>query len=141
MTPKALAEARKRVLAEKGNVTGKVSDISRFIAFGLLAVFYTIESGDGSFAKALQSQALFVYLIGVLASISILFDYLQYFCGVKIVERALKDPLYEYDDKSVWYWGRQNLFEAKQYLVLTSSALLVFVIGLAFFAKAAAQSL
>ncbi|TGT46865.1 hypothetical protein EN812_05880 [Mesorhizobium sp. M4B.F.Ca.ET.169.01.1.1] len=136
MSPKELAEARKRVLAEKANVTGKVSDISRFTAFGLLAVFYTIESGDGAFSQALQSQALAVYLIGILASCSILFDYMQYYFGVKLVENALSNPKYEYDDRSIWYRGRQSFFEAKQYLVLFSAALLIFVIGSAFFAKA-----
>ena len=48
------ALTRKDLLDEKRNVTVKISDSCRFIAFGLLAVYYTIMASAEPFAGGVK---------------------------------------------------------------------------------------
>lgn len=122
---------REKILEEKKNVTSRISDTCRYIGFGLLAVYYTIMSGDNSFATNLQSGALTYWAlqgIGIAGAVAILFDYLQYFFGSRAVEEALASETHQYNEDSCAYRARRLFYNLKQCSVGAGAVLLLFVV-------------
>lgn len=105
---------RNDFLKAKESLSSTISELCRYIAFGLLVAFYTIRVDSSNFAGTLRGEGLLVFLIGLCGALAVLCDYLQYVCGLVTVNRALSTEVYEYDDQSWAYWGRQVTFEAKQ---------------------------
>lgn len=119
-------EERIKVLEEKKNVTGRISDTCRIVGFGLLTVFYSIKIGDGKLAELGIGHPCLIAAIGVLGFLVIVFDYLQYFFGSIAVEAALTSNS-RYDDNSFAYKARNFLFIVKQYAVLLGVGVLVWL--------------
>ncbi|UVC13780.1 hypothetical protein [Mesorhizobium onobrychidis] len=124
---------RKDFLDAKQSITATISEICRYIAFGLLVAFYTIRTDSSPFAKELQSYGLLVFLVGFCGAAAILSDYLQYVFGKVTVDRALLEQMYEYDDTSLPYQGRKQAFDAKQLFVGVGALSLAIMVVLASF--------
>jgi hypothetical protein len=133
VTPNELKERRAKRLAEKADVTARISDTTRFVAFGLLVAFYTVHAGENPFATALKEQGLLLFVMGVSAAFAILFDYVQYVCGRISVEAALRRPTVDYDETSWSYRVRVDAFAGKQALVIVGSLCLVTMVILSVF--------
>lgn len=112
-----IEERRKSVLEEKRHVSSKISDLSRYVGFGLVAVVYAILTSDSEiviqlyehYTTALLTAAAF----GVL---TVILDYLQFLGGYLSVEQALQNEegSFRYDNKSFWYKLRVTAFWMKQ---------------------------
>ena len=110
-------EMRKKVLEQKQHVTSKVSDLIRFIAFGLLAIYYTSLSADSNFAEKIRAEFVYpMHLMGLAGVVTILLDYLQFLCATISVNRAYKNKTggYLYDKNSFSYRCREFCFRSKQ---------------------------
>lgn len=125
-----IAEQRKRRLNEKRYVTGRISETTRFIGFGILAIFYATVSSDKAFAKlVLADSRLELYLSAAFAAFAIICDYLQYLSGALAVEKALKrkrNHLYN----TAWfsYGARRVFYWVKQVSALIASILIIYII-------------
>jgi hypothetical protein len=126
-----LKERYDRVRAEKKNMSGKISDICRFIGFGLLAAFYTIYTDDQRFGALLSdgSWAKFLLISFAFAgAVAIFFDYMQYAAGYRSVKDAIGADNKMYRDESWAYWIWNNAFLAKQAATLIGClALIAFI--------------
>lgn len=132
------SERRAQRIEDKKEVTGKISDTTRFVAFGLLVAFYSIHAAGEGFAAQLKQQWFLLLAMGLSAALAILCDYLQYVFGLMSVEQALKRETLDYDNESCAYRARKFMFDAKQWLVVVGAALLVIMVALTFFAAKAA---
>lgn len=103
------------------------------MSFGLLVAFYTIKADNSEFASTLKAHGLFVFLIGFSGAMAVLCDYLQYVFGLVTVNKALSAEVYEYDDRSLAYKGRQGAFEAKQFFTGAGALSLVWMVVVATF--------
>ena len=131
LSAKEKTERRARRIAEKGEVTSKISDTTRFVAFGLLIAFYSIHAADAEgFASQLKAQWFLLLGMGLAAALAILCDYLQYFFGLRSVDQALERETLDYDDESFPYRARKAMFVAKQWLVIAGAGLLVVMVML-----------
>ncbi len=112
---------REKVLGEKRHVSSKLSELIRYIAFGLIAACYLIFSSSSEFAsKMMDSHKLLLILTTIFAVITILFDYLQFLGGFYSVEKALKNSEgnYYYSRSAFSYRLRNSMFFAKQITLL-----------------------
>jgi hypothetical protein len=124
-----IANRHRRLLDEKRNVTARNSETARFIAFGLLAIYYTLISGNGDFAKSMLSlQKVLLDLMALAAVLTIVFDYAQYLLAGFSIEEALDDKKQLYVEKSCAYRGRRCAFVAKQWTAAVGALLLIIVI-------------
>lgn len=127
------AAQREKVLQQKQYVTGRIGDSCRFIGFGLLAVFYAINTSNEAFAKNIvASQELLLWSTGAFGALTILADYLQYVLGSFAVNAALRNKTgrYKYDDSSFSYRGREVFYHAKQLTAFLGAMALVGLVAL-----------
>lgn len=127
------AEARKARLEDKKDVSGRIGETSRFIAFGLVALTFTIHGSESGISKKiLTDYESLINLAGVLGCLSIVSDYLQYMCGYFSNVDALKrkENDYAYDRKNVFYKGRFVFFWAKQVFAFFGALLVIYSFGL-----------
>ena len=123
--------ARKAILERRKDVTGRVSETTRYIGFGLLAIAYAMISGSDDFFVAMRSNwpglLKFMALCGALA---ILLDYLHYVLGFITVEHALDrtDEPNSYDEKSLSYRLEHVCFWSKQVAALIGCGVLIFLV-------------
>ncbi|EML0423774.1 hypothetical protein P7225_14175 [Vibrio parahaemolyticus] len=115
-------------IEEKIKRTEKISDLTLYIAFGLMALTYSTFNAKSEFASLLlegyKTEFLLASLCGVL---SILSHYLQYFCGYISVEKALKEEDFQYNRKWIIYKVVRYFFYAKQFFSIAG----VIVVGYA----------
>ena len=130
LSEKEQGERRAKRIAEKQEVSGKISDTTRFVAFGLLVAFYSIHAAAEGFAGQLKQQWFLLLIMGLSAALAILCDYLQYVFGLRSVEQALKRVTLDYDDESFSYRARKFMFDAKQWLVIAGAGILVIMVAL-----------
>lgn len=126
---------RKDVLQQFDSVSTKVSDLARFISFGILALAYSIFSSESTFnAELLESSRHIIMGMAAAAACAILFDYLQYLFGFFNSQAALnkKTQPISYSKGLFWY-GRYFFFYAKQVLVLISASLLLYSLSTSLF--------
>ena len=121
------------LLEEKKTLTARISESVRFIAFGFLAIFYTVYTDDKGFGALLKEQpcskaALFV--VGICGAVTILFDYLQYVAGASSVKQALASDDKYFDKSTFAYRARAFCYNAKQVLIFVGcAALIAFVLS------------
>lgn len=126
-----LEERRKSVLAEKRHVSSKISDLSRYVGFGLVAVVYAILTSDSKIVIQLYERYTTALLAAAFfGALTVILDYLQFLGGYLAVEQALQNEegSYCYDDKSFWYKLRVNAFWMKQATAFCGALLFVGVI-------------
>lgn len=82
MTDITPEERRKRYRDNQDYFSGKISELARYIGFGLVAVAFGLLSSDTVFAKALVAQsAVSLSWAGLLGCATILSDYLHLLMG------------------------------------------------------------
>ena len=92
----AVTEKEKR-LSEKEKRSKGISDLVRFISFGLVALTYSLFTSKADFAIALLASHKTLFLIASISGvISLTFDYLNYLCGYIAVNAALKENDFKY---------------------------------------------
>lgn len=122
-------------ISEKVTRTTRISDLTRYISFGLVALTYSIFTSKSEFSLLLlvnfKNMFLFASLCGFIA---IVFDYLQYLFGYISVNKALKESDHQYDDQWFSYRLIKIFFVGKQLFVLIG----VFLVCVAMFKSAIA---
>jgi hypothetical protein len=127
-----LAAKRHDILEEKRNVTGRMSETTRFVAFGLLALYYAIRTTGETFGQQLHTNhPCLVTAVGLFGAITILLDYLQYWFGSFAVNEALKRDTADYDEDSFWYVARKWAFTTKQLAAVLGALTLVYLFFIA----------
>jgi hypothetical protein len=132
-TPAASSESidqlERGILDQKALVTGRTSESCRYIAFGLLGVYYTLlTSKDGNGAAIEQLYGSLLVWMAVAAAVSILFDYLQYVFARFEIDRAFRSEDKLYDSDSFFYSMREILFWSKQILMLAAVTIFFVVL-------------
>jgi hypothetical protein len=126
-----MSEQYDKVLEEKRHVSSRVSDLCRYIGFGLAAVVFLLLSSNSGYAKsvALQHQNMLL-LIGGTGCLTVIFDYLQFLAGYFTVNRAINNTEnnYEYDRKWPAYKLRIWSFYIKQCTTIIGAATLLYLI-------------
>ncbi|WP_192258386.1 hypothetical protein [Mesorhizobium caraganae] len=122
-----LEDRRKRLYEFKEKVTTKLSDIVRFIGLGLIAVFYTIKTGD-AYANYTKCQELLLYVVGIAGVLSILLDYLQYVANYASVDAALKRENLKYDRTSGPYRAAELAFRWKRHVTTAGAVALIALV-------------
>ena len=118
---------REKVLQVKKDVSSQISELCRYIGFGLVAVAYAVLTSSAPFATGLLEENKVPILISALMGCTtILFDYLQYLSGYFSVNEALnnKNAGYHYIKKSLAYKMRGWCFIGKQAAVIIGLAAL-----------------
>lgn len=122
-------------ISEKVARTTKISDLTRYISFGLVALTYSIFTSKSEFAVLLLENFKSLFLYASLSGfIAIFFDYLQYLFGYISVNKALKESDHQYDNEWCSYRLIKLLFVGKQLFVLIG----VFLVCVAMFTSAVA---
>lgn len=116
MVDKSYEENRQRVLETRRDITKNISGACRFIGYGLLAIFYTIKTGDSIYSTYIRDTlSPILWLIGASGAATVLLDYFQYFFGWQSVESARLDVEKLYDKSKLSYKAWNKLFVWKQY--------------------------
>jgi len=132
MTEVEKKDKRKAVLDEKRHVSSRISDLSRYMGFGLVAVVYTILTSNSRLVMSIYTNySGWLLGVAVLGIITIISDYLQFLAGYVNVQNALRNEVgnFEYDDKSLSYWFRNFAFKLKQITALLGALILICVIA------------
>jgi hypothetical protein len=121
---------RKRLdlIAQKQSVTGRISETTRFVGFGLLAVYFAIRTADSGFAAGLNAKhPRLLLLMGICGLTAILLDYLQYWFGSWAVAEAMRRESLDYDPESLWYKARGATFVLKQAAAIAGALFLIII--------------
>ncbi len=131
-----LREIRRDRFADKKDVSGRIGETSRFIAFGLVALVFTVHAAANDLsASILLHNKTLLNIAGLFGTLSILCDYLQYLCGYFSVNRALsrEQSSYSYDDTGIAYKGRSIFFWLKQVFSLLGAVCLIWLFSIQIF--------
>ncbi|PDS31320.1 hypothetical protein [Rhizobium phaseoli] len=121
---------RERIIDQKSEVTGRISDTCRVIGFGLLVFYFTVHFNDSAAAARLKTGNNWsLFIIGALGVLTIFMDYLQYLFGSRAAHAALKNENHLYNDKSLAYRARNFFFSGKQATAGLGSLVLIYVMG------------
>jgi len=124
-----MTDKREKVLEEKRHVSSKVSDLCRYIGFGVVAVVWTMLTASSEFASGVTANYRIYLLISATAGIlTIFFDYLQFLAGYISVNKALDSENSSYDKSSISYKSRIFFFWAKQVTTVFGIVILVWVV-------------
>ncbi len=122
-------EARKARLEEKKILTSRISETSRFVSFGLLALYYGLQTADDHFSQNIRLTAGdLIEIMAICALLSLISDYLQYFFGSWSVKHALNSASQLYDQTRMDYKLREFFYSAKQ--VLTFAGVIALLIAI-----------
>jgi hypothetical protein len=132
-----LEKKRLRVLEEQLHVTSKISDLCRYIGFGIAVACYSIFTSSSAFSQEvlINYNCLIALLISVIfAVLTIFFDYLQFLCGYFAVRSALENEENEfnYNIDSFFYKCRFIFFYVKQATLLISVVSLIYTYIISF---------
>jgi hypothetical protein len=111
---------------------GRVSETTRYIGFGLLAIFYAMIHGTEPFFFQMRSTwPLALRLMALCGAVTILVDYLHYVFSYIAADRALdrKDKPNLYDPEWIAYRLATYFFWAKQVAALAGCGLLIFLVA------------
>jgi len=122
--------ARRESMKERyENHTKTVSQLMRYIGFGLLAAFYTTRSqlGDLAMGDVLSLVHIAVGLCGMLAILS---DYFQHMCAASTYRRAASDSknAYQYNKKALSVRLTVFFYYSKQVAIAVGSISLATLI-------------
>ncbi|WP_424972989.1 hypothetical protein [Dinoroseobacter sp. S76] len=112
----AKAERKARV-SHKGAVTGRISETSRLVGFGIVAWVFAIHTSETPFSTTYIAQyEAWVNFAGLVGMLAIIFDYFQYLCAYFSVQNALgrKSANYQFNKKHFGYVLQEIFFWAKQ---------------------------
>lgn len=128
------AEQRNKVLEEKRHVSSRISDLSRYIGFGLVAVTYAILTSDSAvIARLYGGRQLLLLVAAGFGMLAVILDYVQFLSGYFAVQSALEnvDGEFKYDDESISYRLRSVAFWGKQIASLAGAMTFAVALGIA----------
>ena len=128
MTEEEKHIARKQRLEQKSAVTMRLSETTRFVAFGIIAWVFAVQSSDAEFSKSyISGYEIWVNAAGVLAIFSIASDYFQYLSAYFSVKHALtrKSEGYQYNKNHAAYLLQLTFFIIKQIAVGLGAVIVV----------------
>lgn len=109
-------------------LSGRISETSRIVGFGLLASYYALTvSPPESFAA---NETLLI-LIGIFGAFAVFLDYLQYVSGyamARLARRAGEPYSYKSGSAALFFGIRTVAFWAKQAAALSGSLSLIALI-------------
>lgn len=121
------------ILARKKDMSDKISTQVRTLGVGVLALTWGIMVSDSTIAKEMTSRLRVPFLvIGTLAVLVILLDFLQYVVGYEVARRLLRDMEArkategEYDYGAWSYRLQSVLFYGKQLILLVATFYLLY---------------
>ena len=130
MTPE---ERRAKQRENQNFFSEKLSDLARYIGFGLAAAAFTLLSSDSTFAKRLAETADALLVLAAAAGcLTVLLDYLHLFCGWRSASIAVKNKSDEYqmNPQSCRYRTFQfGFFYGKQLFAFVGAVILAVAIG------------
>ena len=117
-------------MSELKQTTEKISDLSRYVSFGLLAIYYSIITSNSIEAQKLfNSDGHTLMFLALFAAASLFFDYLQFWFGYLNVRRSIS--MQDRDDEYIHSWtlsARYISFYLKQLFSWLGVILLFFII-------------
>lgn len=105
------------VLDEQHYVSGKISDMCRYIGFAISGACYGLFISNSALAETLVSYYLhWLVTAAFFAILTVVSDYLQLLFGYFSVQQALinNSEDYKYNEEYWAYKGRQGMFIIKQ---------------------------
>lgn len=121
-----LKEQRMSVKKDRDFTTNRISDLSRYISFGILIAIFSVLTSPSIGRHVLAGfDQIFIFLSAVFAILTIIFDYVQYVAGY-ISSSAAYDNVgddFEYEDSSCSNRLRAFSFWVKQVTTLISAIL------------------
>ncbi len=127
----ALEDLQKEVIDERRFVTNRISETTRYLGFGLLAIFYGIISSADAYAQQLKlGHPLLLQLMALSAMLALILDHLQYLFGRAAARKALKrtDKPYTYNKQWSSMRGRWACFWGKQAMALLGCLIFLWVV-------------
>lgn len=119
---------REKILAEKRHVTMTMTNLVRYIAFGLVIATYSLFTTTSDFAKVLLLNYRELLLcVSILGSLTIVLDYFQFLSGYLSIKKTLKSSDYQYDNTFIFYKLRGWLFIIKQIVITIALVLFCYV--------------
>lgn len=114
---------------EKRRMSNRVSDLCRYIGFGVVAVTWTLVTSTSDFATGVTAEYRTWLMLSASGGIlTVLFDYLQYLAGYWSANEALSREDNLFDDASLAYKSRRILFWAKQASAIACIVILIVVV-------------
>lgn len=120
MSDSEYSDVHKQRLEQKSVVTSRLSETSRFLAFGVIAWVFAVQSSDAKFSISyVAAFEVWVNVAGALAVVSIACDYFQYLSAYFSVKHALtrKEYAYRYNKNHPAYLLQFLFFVVKQVTV------------------------
>lgn len=127
---KIVEKKLERVLEEQRHVSTKISELCRYIGFGVVAVNYAVFTSNSQFSiELLATYKIYLLISASFAVLTILFDYLQFLLGYISVRDAIKNTKngHKYNKNSFFYKGRFRMFCGKQIANVLSVVVLLYV--------------
>jgi hypothetical protein len=129
------ASDRAAVMERRKEVSARVSETTRFIGFGLLAIFYAmISDSDAFFVDMRVRWPLLLRLIALSGALAVLLDYLHYVFAYLSADRALErtDAPDQFGQEWLTYRLETWCFWAKQAAATVGCGLLIFLVAQSF---------
>ena len=131
-----MAVNKNEILKERTKNSTKMSDMARYVCFGLLAVYYSLLTSTSDFAsKVISSNLTSLHTLAILSVGAIILDYLQYWCGEINAKNSLANPLIDDAGNESYVFKndafkkmRRYFFWGKQILTFIGVGILVFTI-------------
>ncbi|EOE6055914.1 hypothetical protein ACKJ8N_003740 [Vibrio cholerae] len=122
--------SEQKLLETKEKRSQKISELTVFISFGLIALTYTLFSSSSAFSiKLLNSYSNYFIFASLCGVVAILFHYIQFLCGYMAVNKALSSDDKKYDKTWKTYMLIKPCFVLKQICTLAG----VLAVGVAMF--------
>lgn len=123
------AKRKDSVQEDRNFTSGKISDLSRYIGFAVIALVFALLTSTSPFSVSLVGQQKTCILIAAFFGVmAILSDYLHYFFGYLSSLSVTKNNDYYYDAGSIAYKLRKLLFWSKQLFGFLSAILVLITI-------------
>jgi len=120
-------------LEHKDTVTGRLSESTRYLAFGIVAWVFALHASDSQFSSDLvETYKPTLGIAAFFAASAITLDYFQYLSAYVSVRHAISRPEqeYKYDKRYLAYRIQNFCFIVKQVLVGLSSIIVTTVFAL-----------
>lgn len=122
-----LAERKRQAQEDRNFTSDRISDLSRYIAFGILGSIFVLLSDKGTIAKNMLGPYKLWTLLTVINGIFAIFsDYFQYLAGYFSSKKAGNRGDFSYETNWWSYRLRKCFFGFKQ--IATGAAGVTFVI-------------
>ncbi len=133
MSDDAIEKLKTKIQEDKDFTSNRLSELSRYISFGTLAVVFSILSSESVIWEKLQTgHKILAFYCALFSITSIFLDFLQYVFGYFASCKAAggSNPTYKYNRSWFTYRFRTGCFWIKQYSAALSGVLLLIIVFL-----------